>query len=439
MKKTVLFLSGLALLASCSESEEPVVSTPEVSVLEPLTSEAIYGEKVKLTMGSSVKVTQTKGTGTVGSTDAANNKWQYENLYVLMTTTGQDVDGDVLPEMLDDALSPDEPMIAAEKSNSWGYVNVKGLGQQFNGSFFSRPKTEAAVSELTHFNFDGSAEDTQSKYYPPKAVCQFYGYYLDDAAKNLDDNGNPAIAYNADKSAVEAAFQIDGSQDLMIGMATNYYDAVRYPFFCAATSRKGINPIISMKHITSRMTFEIIPGTNDDAASAERLFYIESLGVKSVNEGVLAVAKKSSQAPSVTWDDTKTAILMLKDVATGTPSLDGGKPKMENFTHVQVVFNTASPISLPGALFLRPQQTYELTLNVKENIGTAANPNWQDRTYTNTLALNESPEFEAGKSYHVKVTVYRNQAIKISASLEAWDEVTDTGLDNVGVDPDLDI
>ena len=439
MKKTVLFLSGLALLASCSSDEPTVLNVPEVATVEPLTTEAISGEKVKLTMGSNVKVTQTKGTGTVGSTDVANNKWLYENLYVLMTTTGQDVDGAVLPEMVDDALSPDEPMIAAEKPNLWGYVNVKGLGQQFNGSFFSRPKTEAAISELTNFTFDGSAEDTQSKYYPPKAVCQFYGYYLDDAAKNIDGNGNPAIAYNADKSAVEAAFRIDGSQDLMIGMATNYYDAIRYPFFCAATSRKGIHPTITMKHITSRMTFEIIPGTNDDVATAEREFYIESLGVKSVNEGVLAVAKKNSQAPSVTWDDTKTAILMLKDVATGTPSLDGGKPKMVDFVERQVIFNTASPISLPGALFLRPQQNYELTLNVKENIGTAANPNWQERTFTNTLALNENPEFEAGKSYHVKVTVYRNQNVKISASLEAWDEVSDTGLDNVGVDPDLDI
>lgn len=441
MKKTVLFLSGLALLASCSQSDEPVASVPETATVEPLTTEAIYGEKVKLTMGSGVSVAPTKGTGTVGGTDAATNKWQYENIYVLMTTTGQDVDGNVLPEMEDDALSPDEPMIASEKANAWGYVNVKGLGQQFNGSFFSRPTTAAEEAELGHFTPAG-VQDEQSKYYPPTAVCQFYGYYLDDAAKTVDGNGHPVIAYNDSKDAVVAEFRIDGSQDLMAGMATNYYNAARYPFFCAATSRKGINPVITMKHLTSRMTFEIVPGTDDDAAAAEREFYIESLGVKSVNEGTMTVASKNAAAPSVTWNDNQTAILMLKNAASGTPSpsYDGGKPKMENFTHRQVTFNTASPMSLSGALFLRPQQTYDLTINVRENVGTLANPNWQERSYTNTLELKEhTAGFEAGKSYHVKVTVYRNQNVKVSAELEAWEEITDSGLENVGVDPDLDI
>lgn len=436
MKKTVLFLSGIALLASCSESNDAVVNVPEA--VEPLTSEPIYGEQVKLSTGSMVSVVPTKGTGTVGSTNAADNKWQYENIYVLMTTTGKDVNGATLPEMADDALSPDEPMIADEKSNGWGYVNVKGLGQQFNGSFFSRPTTDAAVSQLSHFTSETPyTENAQARYYPPKAVCQFYGYYLDDAAKQTDANGHPVIAYNDEKDAVKADFQIDGSQDIMIGMAKNYYG--NYPFFCAATSRKGYHPTITMKHVTSRLTFEILPGTNDDAATAEREFYIESIGVKSVNEGELFVAKKDASDPSVEWDDEASDILMLKDVVATAPTFNDGKPVMSDFARRRVMFDTTAPITLSGALFLCPQQTYELSVNVTENVGSAAAPNWQPRTFTNTLALNEHTTFEPGKSYHVKVTVYRNENIKLSASVEAWDEITDSGLENIGVDPDLDL
>lgn len=445
MKKTVLFLSGLALLASCSSDEPAVLNAPEVAAIEPLTTEPIYGEKVKLSMGSIVKVTPTKGTGTVGSTNAADNKWQYEDIYVLMTTTGKDVNGELLPEMVPGSysLSPDEPMLDTEKPNVWGYVNVKEAGQQFNGSFFSRPTTDATTSPLSHFtSVSPYTENSQLRYYPPKAVCQFYGYYLDDAAKNIDTNGHPAISYNDEKDAVKAEFQIDGSQDIMVGMAKNYYG--NYPFFCAATSRKGHHPTITMKHVTSRLTFEIIPGTDDDAATAERKFYIESIGVNSVNEGVLYVAKKDASDPSVEWavpndPANETPILYLKDAATGTPSFTDGKPKMTAFSEKELIFDTTQPLSLSGALFLCPQQSYGLTIKVKENIGSVAAENWQERTFTEKLELKEHTTFEPGKSYHVKVTIYRNENIKISASLEGWEEVSDTGLDNIGVDPNLDM
>lgn len=460
MKKTFLFLSGLLLLASCSNSDDVTSEVPVPALggseeLVTLSTEPIYGVPVKLGLGSNVTVTPTKSTGTVGGTSVADNIWRYENIYVLMTTNGTNVKGELLPEMTDYTLSPDEPMLDTEKENGWGYVNVKNAGKQFDGSFFSRPTTETKESSLSHFSpISPFVENPQARYYPPQATCQFYGYYLDDAAKTIDGNGHPAISYNTALDAIKAEFAINGSQDIMIGKAVNYLDPVRYPFFCAATSRQGLNPKITMKHVTTRMTFEIIPGTNDDPATADRQFFITSIGVKCPNEGVLNVAKKDNSDPSVDWTvpgDVETwPILNLQGAAGDNPSFADGKPDVKPFGgaegQVPVIFNTAQPINLPGALFLCPQkefeqiqQKYDLIINVKENIGTVANPNWQERSYTNSLTLKEHTAFEAGKSYHVKVYVYRNENIKLSAELEAWEETPDSGLDKVGVDPDLDM
>ena len=81
MKKTFLFLSGLLLLASCSNSDDVTNEAPaleEAQPIAPLSAEAINGVPVKLGLGSIVNVTpSTKGTGTVGSIDgSAENVWQ---------------------------------------------------------------------------------------------------------------------------------------------------------------------------------------------------------------------------------------------------------------------------------------------------------------------------------------------------------------------------
>lgn len=457
MKKTFLFLSGLLLLASCSSddvtNDVPALDQAQTQTIAPLSTEAINGVPVKLSMGSIVNVTpSTRGTGSVGSiAGTAENVWQYENLYVLMTTEGNDVQGVRLPSMDDPDQTDNDPMVWARKAEGWGYVYVSPDGNQYDGSFISRPTDNAVRSGLANFfeDFD-QGQNTKIKYYHPQATCQFYAFHIDDATDNGYDT--PVLTFDDENGRITTPFVIDGTQDLMTGMATNYMpvynvDGVpssgfKYPFFSAAVARHpshATQPVITMEHQTVRLTFEIVPGAvvnNND-------FYVDAIGVYSQSQGTLVAAVRDiTKKPYLTWDETQEPVLLnLMDASTEVPTLDGAKNQrqMQPLTPRQIIFDGSTDGSnnitdLDGALFVRPQSSYGMKVIVREVINgqPVSSPN---DLIVNLPALPEGKTDYKGMSYKVKFYVYPHEAIRAEVELQGWE---DGGvIDNVGVDPGL--
>lgn len=473
MKKTFLFLSGLLLLASCSSSDDVANEVPaldQVQTIVPLSTEAINGVPVKLSLGSIVNVTpSTKGTGTVGGMkDADDNKWLYENLYVLMTTEGNGLvveDGVVkekrLPSMDDPDQTDNDPMMWERKAKGWGYVYVSPDGNQYDGKFISRPTDNSDKSGLVNFKEDFSGQDTKTKYYHPQATCQFYAFHIDDATTG--GYNTPVLTFDDENGSITTPFVINGTQDLMTGMATEYMpvynvDGVpssgyKYPFFSAAVARHPqfpTQPKITMEHQTVRLTFEIVPG----AVVNNNEFYVESIGVYSKTKGTLVAAERDiTKRPHLIWDPNETPVLLnLMDAPSDVPApaLDGAidQRQMQPFTRRPITFDGSTDghnnvTDLYGALFVDPKDVeletsgkvaYGMKVIVSEVINGHSVPSPND-LIVNLPALPAGKTSYAGMSYKVKFYVYPHEAIRAEVELQGWEE--GGVIDNVGVDPGL--
>ena len=229
--KKVFYASvlGAVVLSSCSNDSVPCVDEPNVQGLEPVA--------LGLNM-SYANVETTRGTGTVGGTTDADNIWNYENLYVLMTTS--------------------DPAALQDKNAEWGFTSVGGqvLREQFDNTFYSRPKqTERDGSPVWVIDYTCDPnEGGNVKYYPASGESDFFAYYVDDAANN-DAQGNPE--YVMENNTISIPYTLDGSQDLMLGKAEA---PSGYKGFSAKTARANIVPNIRMKHLLSRFTFTLKNG-----------------------------------------------------------------------------------------------------------------------------------------------------------------------------------
>ena len=303
MKKSYLALGLVAAVAmsSCS-NDEPVPGGNNNQ------SELAKGyEPVKLSMTTStadveVSGARTRGTGTVGSMDPNQNLWQYEDIYVLMTST---------------QTRKHYPYWQTEAT--WGFTSALGNGpflfDQFDGSFWARPsdsnkKGNVSVSVLDYtidrneWWWGGSID----RFYPLSGGSHFFAYYIDDAVadsvevdlkfKEKQDgeektsgressHAYPKLNLNDTKDAYSVKFDLDGSQDLMAGYATVPTDgyAAQDNGFSARSARQGVVPQISMNHLLSRLTFEVVKGgENFDRVT------LKGIKVESKDKGTMTVA-----------------------------------------------------------------------------------------------------------------------------------------------------
>ena len=326
MKKSYLALGLVAAVAmsSCS-NDEPMPNNGNGNQ-----NLAQGYEPVKLSMTNSfadveVSGARTRGTGTVGSMDELKNLWQHENIYVLMTST-QDKDKD--------------------GNSEWGFTSALGNGpflfEQFDGSFWARPKVSENNISVLDYTLDrnewwwGGSID---RFYPLQGASHFFAYHIDDAFAadgvgtfadvTVDGsiartcvNEYPTLTLNDAKDAYSIQFDLDGSQDLMAGYApipeTGY--AADDNGFSARSARQSTVPQISMKHLLSRLTFEVVKGgDNFDRVT------LQGIEVVSKDKGTMIVAvnpdfeaeKPWENVGKITWDEGEgsTEAFALKQVA----------------------------------------------------------------------------------------------------------------------------
>ena len=455
-------VAGLGMLASCSNDDVVAVNGGAPGIAD----NGLVPVELGIS-GPSVSV-QKRGIGTVGDIEGEDgNKWNGETLNLLMmersVRNGAD-DADSIQWGFskwtytpDGKTSPDDDVTVTNFAN----VAVKAPDGVASGAL----KWET---------------ETTPKYYPNSGTHDFFAYHYDGAYWNgyinttdpEDDayvvkdsivipDANPSIKY--------VWFKIDGSQDLMAGLAQNMQgepDAQTNVGFSAQTARAGVKPNINMQHLLTRFTFTV-QGADDSAQGIK----VEKITVKSKTTGKMIVAYdlgQGKQAPenlisfelpvdAVSNPDGTTAeepvALELKDraavnTAVGplTPIEIAGTDTAQVETGPQYSFDK-QPIG--HALMVAPGEAeYEMSITLKQTFD-VTNPEYgegqtnPDPIGSTTLTRNivipnaevapdtptEDTVAQPGSSYAVNVKVYGMAKIEVDATLQGWKDGGDIEVD----------
>lgn len=433
MKKS-LYLAALALIAlsSCS-SEDVVTDGQETSQNEGL-------EPVVLNVGKAIVGVVTRGTGTVGTVadaSATDMSWHHEHIRVLMTddkSESQDVTFTTIKGLLP---------ISDDPANTTFYG-------QFDNYFYCLPEVgESSVSLVPQ------PKDNMQRFYPVNGKCRFFAYYVDDAtpvggwnyalptganpskSPKLDtDNLVPELKDDATTHSKYVEFKIDGSQDIMAGLAFDKGNASGAYTFSAAGARKAEpqKPVICMDHLLTRLTFTYTAGNGDGIEGV----VIKSVEVESQTEGKLTVAYNSAPKTAdqlITWTNEAKSYLALRDslpegTAAGQRYAGGVKQNLIPFVAKVIALGDSKKL-MGDALFVRPDQhEYEarvtLMFPIKENPAPydpkGANPDYNEEVLTVKLDAGAKPTdlFERGKSYQVNFTFYGYQKADVNVQLTGW-------------------
>lgn len=387
MKK--LFLMGavasLGLLASCSSDDD--LSTGGKNDLQ----------QIKIGMGVQATVGATKGTGSVGSVGEENNKWAGQAINIYMFNKGT----------LDVA--------------QFDGVDI------YNNAVFNAP-TAASTGLAT-------AADHSVKYYPTQSAFDFWGYRLDDAIQ-----GEPAVSDDGTKQ--EVAFELNGSQDIMVGKANPDEEDLgkctdETKIYSAYAARRGVQPDIVFKHLLSRLVFSVTGG-NKDACDDEFGVKVTGIKVKSKYTGKLIVAYTPDAEVTnelVPTEDVKLLELMQRDVAD-TQGNNNLIALQEKGPEWDTEADKAKKTNIGEAILAVPAENYELTIELKQKVKTQeaydepteegtpshhdAEYDYKNFTYNDVIKLTDDKVFEAGYSYNVNITVYGLSEIKINTTLTPW-------------------
>ncbi len=428
--KSKFYLSGAMLLAlaSCSNDE---------SVLGVGAGEATDMGLVPVTLSmnkTTADVEATRGTGTVGGVNDDENVWRHENIYVLMTT-------DDVEALNDEDIVTD----ASGNKTGWGFTSVRGqvLKQQFNNTFFARPKEETRGTGTVwtlDYRIDPN-EGNSLKYYPSQGASDFFAYYVDDAS-TTDAKGNPNLIEDENTNTIAVNFEIDGSQDLMCGKAAyKGEEVIEKGGFSASTARAGHIPSIEMKHQLTRLTFTLKNG-NANAANVT----VDTVGVISKIKGKMYVAYQNVPAEMVEWANEKDTVFLKKIMDSShkdyfESSHQNGKCPLDDFS--PITMNGTSDKDLDAALFVAPtngesEEELKMVVKLSNNIIVGVNPTNGENIYDTEshevpLVLKVAGGFKKATSYHVNVTIYSFEDIVVDAELEKWvehDEDINVGADN---------
>lgn len=281
-------------------------------------------------------------------------------------------------------------------------------------------------------------------YASDNTTYDFYGYYVDDAAKPVytDDNGDPATEVVASAERVYIPVTIDGTQDLMIAKASQIEDvkgtAVEpYRAYSAYSARKGIKPVLNFEHQLARFHFYVVAGSEstvvDDKATPETtddeglvVTGINILEAK-VNADLNIVGKTRGLVDNANTATTTTLSLKEADgadlTATGPAQWFADKTermKKENMTKIG-----ESVMVIPG------ETEYKMAFSLDQlGVETAIDPTEVTLDYTQfgDEAVADGA-FVAGKQYDVILTVYGLEEIVITAKLSKWEDGGSFGYD----------
>lgn len=391
--------------------------------------------------GPSVSV-EKRSIGSVGNIGERENWWNGEKLRVLMVERSETGNGD------------------GWRYSQWFYLNANdddALVKVVNS-----PNDEVSTPEQTQAettNLLTWTDKTKPRYYPNEGTHDFFAYHLDDAAYlykletafdtvSTADNKqfivkDSIVTPNEHATLKYVWFKINGSQDLMTGMAVKKADqeelAARNPGFSAATARAGVIPNIVMQHRLTRFLFQVA-GMNAGCDGVS----VEKITVKSKTTGKMIVAYDmggEAVAPANT---------LLFELPTGSEEVQEQALVLQDYDSDNKQTKAMSPVNLVKGsgnwgenwqnvghcLMVAPgEKQYEMEITLKQTFKTddaSTNPVGKT-TIKRYIVIPEEQTAAEGTSYNVKINVYGMEKIEVEASLTGW-----TAGGDISVDTNLD-
>ena len=263
---------------------------------------------------------------------------------------------------------------------------------------------------LTNIEF----ADGQTYYYPMGNwyTYGFYGYY--PRTENIEATATSRVAN----------ITITGKEDVIYGKAVSdeaYAYSARY--FRQEGNRDKV-PAMQFDHKLMRITFSAVPGPDTEGGSTYtnatnmKVKSIRVLGVPTEGRLVLADLKTPQNEGTLTfdWEDTG-AMENLELTETGDQPLTPDKYYMEapegNPTEKTIGQGILLPVPEAGSGY-----KYKVEVTLEDKSG-----NVYECSYPQELTLGEDKQFEAGKSYNVKMTINGPKEITLQAKLTKWETV----------------
>lgn len=416
-------IAAIGMMAACNKVEvgNTTPTTPEIDDTTPVA--------VQFGVATQVLGIETRSTGTVGSTEDAENVWNNQTLYVF----GYDrtvTDFNTGTAFIDNISAVANPNNAVQEGEEPGTAN----------------KAKVVLDVL---NPDPDPEsDTDSPepfYYGTARAYDFYGYHIDDAYKIAGTETAPVPSKEATR--VYVPFEINGGQDLMIAKADPATDIAsndKFPVgedskkdvsrvYSAYAARRDAQPTLTFKHQLARFTFEIIAGSesgNNVSVTAIKLEsqYKGNLEIIGENRGLTDLvdlpANNLADLKNPVEPKTIFTLKERKEGATELTDLDtaDGKTKPNAWVAAR---NT--PKSIGESIMVIPgKATYNMIVETQMD-GVTVQPEPLNMVLDATKLLQtDSSEsagatiFEAGKSYRIKIIIYGLEKVEITAELEKW-------------------
>ncbi|MGN1262827.1 MAG: fimbrillin family protein [Prevotella sp.] len=404
----ILGFAALSLLAGCSADEEALVAASE-NAGENLEAGVGLNSDVKIRLSSRSNATRSSVESTEGGL------FEAEGVGIFCLATGYQ----------NSSTSTEHPIDWMQQIES-GLSNNDGKSTSFS-AWLDNEKANAEygydaadMSKTTPIETNiiwyGSTEESPIEYYYPIGSWynySFYGYYPYDSGSMLEKTSTTR----------KVKFTIDGTQDVIWGKASSAEQYAYSAKYFRQTENAGKVPEMQFKHVLMRITFTSYPGAAADGTITKAL----TMGVKSITildvptqgEMVIADLNTPSNEGIATFDWTDA------DIKSDLAMTDPGDATFGNDHWLQSVDNDgATPLETAvGQGFIVPVPpsgtTYYIKVVLEDKSG-------REFISEFPIELSNSIDYEAGKSYNVRLTIYGPQDIKLNATLEPWTIDTST-------------
>ncbi len=400
----ILGFAALSLLVGCSSDEEALVAASEGAEGENIEAGMGLNSDVKIRLSSRSNATRSSVESTPGGLFEANG------VGIFCLATGYQ----------NQSTSTEHPIDWMQQID-FGLTNNDGKSTSFS-AWLDNEKANAkygyAAEDLekttpieTNIVWDGSTPEAPIDYYYPIGTWynySFYGYYPYASGTMLEKTSTTR----------KVKFTIDGTQDVIWGKAESDEQYAYSAKYFRQPENVDKVPEMKFKHVLMRITFTSYPGASGDGTITKAL----TMGVKSITllnvptQGELLVADYNNPANEgvATFDWSESAVKADLDMT------DPGDAEFGTGHWLESVDNdgVTPKETVVGQGFIVPVPATGTTYYVKIVL-----EDKQGRTFVSEfpIALSNSADYEAGKSYNVRLTIYGPQDIKLNATLEPWD------------------
>lgn len=269
----------------------------------------------------------------------------------------------------------------------------------------------------------------------------FSAYYLDDVRIEKVNRSEESFSYD---------ITIDGTQDLMGGSAPeltkDYLEnkdggvwrslnddeqrtILNVGGYCTFAAHRGIHPMVNIKHLLTRLTFEAYPG--DETADNVT---IDSITVESKYSGRFTVAARQNSDVGIKFKEGRKA-LSLREASDGVhpaePLKEYRVPYDESMADLK--WYERPKVDVGSCLLLAPDSVYTLNVYWSEMIpdsigGEPKKKIHKDPPYRYKLSaphteLSKKGDeywFAPGVQYPILIAVYGSQPMQVFANVEGW-------------------